>query len=195
MATDRPPLPEAFYEQCWQCRCVVPNGLVRRRVVNTGHSSGTLLGTGAAYARLRSYETVSLCGVCDDAMRRAEQARRGFIGRWFGIGVGTFLLSLSAIPSAIGFGVMVTLSRFRCVGRAVLVLYVLGMTVSMANLQPDRHPARVVIPWALVTGGLLGWQVWWSAESFLWPVSWLFRRRAPRVRIPSPGPERIAEHP
>lgn len=27
-----------FYERCWRCRCVVPNGLVRRRVMNTGYS-------------------------------------------------------------------------------------------------------------------------------------------------------------
>jgi len=61
-----------FYERCWRCRCVVPNGLVRRRTMKTGSSTGTMLGTGAAVADLDHYEAVSLCGVCAEEVSLAS---------------------------------------------------------------------------------------------------------------------------
>ena len=95
------PQESVFYERCWRCRCVVPNGLVRRRTLKTGYSHGTHIGTGAAVTSLDHYETVSLCGVCDDELGGIEKARlekgarrlAGLCARFFGVAYGTHCLN------------------------------------------------------------------------------------------------------
>ena len=57
-----------WYESCWRCRCAIPNGLVRRRVVQTGVSRDP-----RGY-EIAHYGPVSVCGPCDTEL--AEQARR-----------------------------------------------------------------------------------------------------------------------
>jgi hypothetical protein len=57
-----------WYESCWRCRCAIPNGLVRRRVVQTGVSRDP-----RGYAIVH-YGPVSVCGPCN--MELAEEERR-----------------------------------------------------------------------------------------------------------------------
>ena len=177
------PKDSVFYERCWRCRCVVPNGLVRRRTLKTGYSHGTHIGTGAAVTSLEHYETVSLCGVCDNELGAIEKARLekggvrlAWVCRFFGILLGTRFLNLVCVPLPLGAVIMLILARLRIVGRSLLVFWGLAIVLRVLGWEPQQHPERIGIPWAVITSGIVLWRIW-TADSLLWPFDWLARKR------------------
>lgn len=94
-----------FYERCFRCRCVVPNGLVQRRTMKTAYSQGTI--------RLDTYEEVSLCGICaqqieDEARARGRARGRAQIRAWIFI-LGMIMLMMSGVPMILSGLVMCAL--------------------------------------------------------------------------------------
>jgi hypothetical protein len=173
------PTPEAqesmFYERCWRCRAVVPNGLVRRRKMKTGLSTGSHVGTGAAYTRLDHYEVVSLCGVCDDELTTAERQqddasfrRWSWVGRAVGITFGTALLTRIGIPLGASLSIMLTLAYFRIIGRAFLTMFVTTNLAVLIGYPPQKYPTPVMLSWAVIWPGFIVWQLWYP-ENRPWP--------------------------
>ncbi len=173
------PTPEAqenlFYERCWQCRAVVPNGLVRRRKMKTGHSTGSHVGTGAAYTHLDHYEVVSLCGVCDDELTTAERQkddasfrRWSWVGRIVGVTFGTALLTRIGIPLGASLSIMLTLAYFRVIGRAFLTMFVTTNLAVILGYPPQKYPTPIMLSWAVIWPGLILWQLWYP-ENRPWP--------------------------
>jgi hypothetical protein len=164
-----------FYERCWRCRCVVPNGLVRRRTLKTGYTQGTHLGTGAAVTSLDHYETVSLCGVCDDELEAIEKARLekgarrfGLCARFLGVAYGTFILTRIGVPLAFSLTIMLTHAYFRTVGRALLTMHGVTLLAVIIGYPPPRYMTPVMISWVIIWAALIGWQLWFP-ENRPWP--------------------------
>jgi hypothetical protein len=157
---------------------VVPNGLVRRRTLKTGYSYGTHLGTGAAVTSLDHYETVSLCGVCDAELATIETARLdkgarrfGLCARFLGVAYGTMLLTRIGLPLALSLTLMLVHAYFRTVGRALLTMHGVTLLAVIIGYPPPRYLTHVMISWAIIWAGLIGWQLWYP-ENRPWP----FRR-------------------
>jgi hypothetical protein len=155
--------------------------------MKTGYSRGTYIGTGAAVSSLNHYETVSLCGVCDDELTAIEKARLEKSGaraawacRFLGILFGIRFLNLVFVPLPFGAVIMLILARLRIVGRALLIFWVVTVVVRVLGWEPHRHPERVGIPWAVLTSGLVLWRIW-TADSLLWPFGWLARKQHPSI--------------
>ncbi len=182
-AQDRNPTHEAqeglLYERCWQCRAVVPNGLVRRRKMKTGYSSGSHVGTGAAYTRLDHYEVVSLCGVCDDELTSAERQRNeasfrrwSWVGRLVGVTYGVLVLTGVGISLGSSLAIMLTHAYFRIIGRALLTMHFTSIVAAFFRYMPDRYGTQVIASWFIIWTGLILWQLWFP-ENRPWP----FRKR------------------
>jgi len=198
-AQDRNPTHEAqeslLYERCWQCRAVVPNGLVHRRKMKTGHSAGTHLGTGAAYTRLEHYEVVSLCGVCDDELTTAERhaadasfRRWSWVGRIVGVTYGVLVLTGVGIPVGPSLAIMLTHAYFRIIGRAILTMHVTAIIAAFFRYMPDRYGTQVIESWFILWTGLILWQLWFP-ENRPWPF------RKIRFAAPSPAVHQEASSP
>lgn len=164
-----------FYERCWRCRCIVPNGLVRRRTMKTGYSSGTYIGTGAAVSSLNHYEIVSLCGVCDDELETAERQqtdksfrRWSWVGRVVGIAYGTLALTGVGVALFPSLGVMLTHAYFRILGRAILTMHGATMVAVIIGYPPSRYATQIMTSWVVIWAGLIGWQLWYP-ELRPWP--------------------------
>jgi hypothetical protein len=169
------PQESVFYERCWRCRCVVPNGLVWRRTLKTGYSRGTHVGTGAAVTDMDHYETVSLCGVCDDELETAARQRLdtsyrrwSFWGRLVGLAYGTMLLTRIGIPFAFSLTIMLTHAYFRILGRAILTMHGVTLLAVIIGYPPPRYLTPVMISWGIIWAGLIGWQLWYP-ENRPWP--------------------------
>jgi hypothetical protein len=192
-----------FYERCWRCRCVVPNGLVRRRTMKTGYSSGTYIGTGAAVASLNHYDTVSLCGVCDDELETAERQRLdksfrrwSWVGRVVGLAYGTMILTRIGMPFAVSFTLMLTFVYFRVLGRAILTMHVVTPLADVIGYPAPRYTTPVMASWGLIWAGLIGWQLWYP-ENRPWPFRHVpqdgrtkpvNQSTTPAASLPSGGP-------
>ena len=170
-----------FFEKCWRCRAVVPNGLVRRRKMKTGSSSGSHVGTGAAYTHLDHFEVVSLCGVCDDELTTAERQRDEASFRrwsWFwrivGVAFWTLFLTRIGIPFPVSLAIMLTLAYFRILGRAIITIFVTTIVAGILGYPPPHYAKLIMLSWAIIWPGLILWQLWYP-ENRPWP----FRKMPP----------------
>jgi hypothetical protein len=140
-----------FYERCWKCRCVVPNGLVQRQTMRTGYSTGRY--------NQDHYEEVSLCGVCVQQMQDEARERGQASCRYWGVFWGTVALAYGGVIWPLGLGLMILLARYRKVGRALLAM--IGASVLYSNMA--QYPAQLwtlfVLPWAVATGVLVLWKI------------------------------------
>jgi hypothetical protein len=169
-----------LYERCYRCRCVVPNGLVHRRTMRTGHSKGTVIGTGVGMADLDHYEQVSLCGVCDlevqTAAREKAQREGAWVCRYLGVMIGTVVLSWASVPWPVSLLTMLVLARLRMVGRSLIAMYVVAELWDIETLFPTQYLSQFVLPWAVVMSGFIMWRIGRNARLF-WPFSWLTWKR------------------
>ena len=94
------PRESIFYEHCWQCRCVVPNGLVQRQTVQTGYSSRPYQ---------EHYEQVSLCGMCALQMEEEARARGQAQCRLWTVILGMIALMISGLPFSVSLLLMCAL--------------------------------------------------------------------------------------
>jgi hypothetical protein len=143
--------------------------------MKTGYSTGSHVGTGAAYTHLDHYETVSLCGVCDDELTNAERLRGdtsyrrwSWIGRIVGVTFGTALLTRIGIPGVASLFIMLTLAYFRIIGRAFLTMFVTTNLSVIIGYPPQKYPTPVMLSWAVIWPGLILWQLWYP-ENRPWP--------------------------
>jgi hypothetical protein len=153
----------------------VPNGLVRRRVLQTGYSRNT------ARDIQDHYDTVSLCGVCDDELTNAEQKRNdasyrrwSWVGRIVGVTYGTLVLTGVGIPLGPSLTIMLTHAYFRIIGRALLTMHLTGIVAAFFRYMPDRYGTQVIASWFIIWTGLILWQLWFP-ENRPWP----FRKMPP----------------
>lgn len=172
-----------FYERCWRCRAIVPNGLVCRRQMKTGHSRGKSIGTTVESTHLDHYETVSLCGVCDADI--AAEEREEFLrsqdramGVFRAIGGLWGTLCLYAVGVPVPLGVMITwgLARLRIIGRSVVMMHGSAIVAEKLGWLPERHVAVTLTAWGTVVSGFVVWQIT-HADALKWPFSRLVRKR------------------
>lgn len=175
MATTHGPTPtpeereSIFYERCWQCRAVVPNGLVRRRVINTGYTRSTS-------SNIQDhYDTVSLCGVCDDELTSAaRQATDASFRRWswfwrlVGVVFWTAFLTKIGIPFPASLAIMLMLAYFRILGRAIITIFVTTISFGIIGYPPPQYAKLIMLSWAVIWPALILWQLWYP-ENRPWP--------------------------
>jgi hypothetical protein len=175
MATTRGPTPtpdtqeSLFYERCWRCRAVVPNGLVRRRVMQTGYTRN------ATSDIQDHYDTVSLCGVCDDELTNAERLQVDVSYRrwsWFwrivGVAFWTVFLTRVGIPFPVSLAIMLTLAYFLILGRAIITIFVTTIAAGILGYPPPHYAEPIMLSWAIIWPGLILWQLW-HPENRPWP--------------------------
>src|SRR5215213_10099429 len=133
-----------FYERCWRCRAIVPNGLVCRRKMKTSHSRGKSIGTTVEYTHLDHYETVSFCGVCDADIAAEEReefirsqdrsmgAFRAIGGLW-----GTFCLYAVGVPVPLGLIITWGLARLHIIGRSVVMMHGSAIVAEKLGWLPE----------------------------------------------------------
>jgi hypothetical protein len=163
-----------LYERCYRCRAMVPNGLVKRRTMQTGYSSGFGLVSGRDH-----YAIVSLCGVCEQEVREEEGRRGAAIFRYLGVGIGTIALTWSGVLWPISLAVWLVLARLRLVGRALIAGYVVAEWSDIETLYPAQLPTHFVLPWAAIMGGFVGWKLWRrvSGRWLMWKQPLTLQRR------------------
>jgi hypothetical protein len=127
------------------------------------------------------YDTVSLCGVCDDELTNAEQQRNeasfrrwSWVGRIVGVTYGVLVLTGVGIPFVSSLAIMLTHAYFRIIGRALLTMHVTSFIAACFRYMPNRYGTQVIESWFIIWTGLILWQLWFP-ENRPWP----FRKTPP----------------
>jgi hypothetical protein len=153
------------YQWCWRCGQAVPNGFVRRRVVQTGSGRGTSYGTTLHVTDMAFYQPVSLCPRCDEEITEEEVTReraRAARGRWWWrLGLGTWLaiaLTFAGVPALVAVAVAGGIAWIGVPGRAVLMLHVMAALAEEMGWAPQHHPVVFLPLWGISIGTLAAWK-------------------------------------
>lgn len=168
--------------RCWHCQCLVPDGQLRQRVVDTSPSRGTHEVTRETVSVLSHYELVNLCDACAMKLTAQARARQEAHARrevwWQQLGFGfCFIAMMLFVGHPLPHSLVLAwiLSRLRVLGLAVVLMVVVFLGEYLVGLQPHRLHRRIRIPWDAVISGVLLWglvhtetlQRWWR---------WLIRK-------------------
>lgn len=91
-----------FLVPCWRCCCAVPNGLVQRRAVKIGWSTGRY---GQDY-----YQTVNLCGICVQQIEEEARARGRAQAKAWGFIIGLIILTVAGLRFPVSLLIMCMLA-------------------------------------------------------------------------------------
>jgi hypothetical protein len=163
---------------------MVPDTLLRRRVVNTSSSRGTHLVLDESVAITSLYEVVNLCPACAEELKARKQAKfdaRALREAWWGrlaLGacfVGMMMFINQPIPLAIALAWI--LDRLRVLGLAVALMGLVFVGEYLVGLRPYRYLRRLRLPWFAIIGGVMIWGVIHARTlQRLW--RWLMRKRS-----------------
>jgi hypothetical protein len=190
------------HQWCWRCGRAVPNGFVRRRVVQTGSGHGTSYGTTLHVTDAAYFQPVSLCPRCDDEIaeeeaerERTTEARRRW---WWRVGLGTWLaigLTIAHVPIPVSLLIAWVLTRMGMVGRAVLTLHAVAILAKERGWEPERDPTSVLILWGTTTSALAVWKYRHAISSWLGRRLGLVGTRSMQTPAPRSVPPPVLEAP